>query len=106
MSPPLTRDQARSLALHEAIAIELMAHPDTVVLSAQHNLAAMRQSNPRASRLLDEWDSVLRQSPQRIASQMVDPSEHGRDLRQVTPFAGVLDQRRRAAVYREFRAAA
>ena len=32
VSPPLTRDQARSLALHEAIAIELMAHPDTVVL--------------------------------------------------------------------------
>jgi len=106
VSPPLTRDQARSLALHEAIAIELMAHPETVVISAQHNLVAMQQANPGASRLLDEWDSVLRQSPQRIASQMVDPGEHGRDLRQVTPFAGVLDQRRRAAVYREFRAAA
>jgi transcriptional regulator with XRE-family HTH domain len=106
VSPPLTRDQARSLALHEAIAAELMAHPETVVISAQRNLVAMRQSNPGASRLLDEWDSVLRQAPQRIASQMVDPSEHGRDLRQVTPFAGVLDQRRRAAVYRAFRAAA
>ena len=70
-----------------------MAHPETVVASAQHNLVTMRRSNPGASRLLDEWESVLRQSPQRIASQMVDPGEHGRDLRQVTPFAGVLDQR-------------
>ena len=103
---PLTRDQARSLALHEAIAAELIARPEAVIGKARRNLVAMRGSNPRAARLLDEWESVLRQPPQRIASRMVDPGEHGRDLRQVTPFAGVLDQRRRAAVYREFRAAA
>ena len=46
VSPPLTRNQARSLALHEAIAAELMAHPETVVIRAQHNLVAMRRSNP------------------------------------------------------------
>ena len=102
----LTRDQARSLALHRAIVAELMSHPDTVVARAQANLVTMRRSNPGASRLLDEWASILRQAPQRIASQLLDPGEHGRDLRQVTPFAGVLDQRRRLAIYREFGAAA
>ena len=66
----------------------------------------MRRSNPGASLLLDEWESILRQTPQRIASQLLDPGEHGRDLRQVTPFAGVLDPRRRLAVYREFGATA
>ena len=102
----LTRDQARSLALHRAIVAELMSHPDRVVASARANLVTMRHSNPGASPLLDEWESILRQTPQRIASQLLDPGEHGRDLRQVTPFAGVLDPRRRLAVYRAFGAAA
>ncbi len=70
------------------------------------DLVTMRRSNPGASSLLDEWESILRQAPQRIASQLLDPGEHGRDLRQVTPFAGVLDQGRRLAVYRAFGAAA
>ena len=103
---PLTRDQARSLVLHQAIVAELMAHPDTVIATAQRNLVTMRHSNPGASRLLDDWGSILRQPPQRMASQLLDPGEHGRDLRQVTPFAGVLDPRRRLAVYRKFGAAA
>ena len=102
----LTRDQARSLALHRAIVAELMAHPDAVIATARTNLVTMRRSNPGASSLLDEWESILRQPPQRIASQLLDPGEHGRDLRQVTPFAGVLDQGRRLAVYRAFGAAA
>ncbi len=103
---PLTRDQARSLALHRAIVTDLMADPDTVIATAQTNLVTMRRSNPGAARLLDEWESILRQSPQRIASQSLDPGEHGRALRQVTPFAGVLDQRRRHAIYQQSEAAA
>jgi transcriptional regulator with XRE-family HTH domain len=102
----LTRDQARSLELHRAIVTELMAHPDTVIARAQRNLETMRRSSPMASRLLDEWESILRQTPRRIAAQLLDPGEHGRDLRQVTPFAGVLDPHRRMAVYRKFGAVA
>ena len=34
---------------------------------------------------------------------LVNPGLHYRDLRHVTPFAGVLSAPERAAVYREFR---
>jgi hypothetical protein len=100
---PLTRDQARSLALHAAVGSELTAHPEPVLAAARTNLARMRVANPRAVALLDEWDRILALPTRRIVSQLLDPSEHGRDLRQLTPFAGVLDPRHRAAVYRSFR---
>ena len=103
---PLTRDQARSLALHQAIVEAMMADPVGVLDSARGNLVRMRRSSPAAHDLLDEWDRILRQPVQQIAARALDPGERGRDLRQVTPFAGVLDPRRRADVYRSFQDAA
>ncbi|WP_419924438.1 hypothetical protein [Candidatus Poriferisocius sp.] len=61
--------------------------------------------NLHASPLLDEWVRILEGTNDQIVSRMLDPSEHGRDLRQVTPFAGVLTPAQRAAVYASFRAA-
>lgn len=103
---PMTRDQRRSLALHQAIAAELAARPHSVLETAHRNIAVMRAATPGAAHLLDEWDRILRLPTGLVASRMLDPSDHGRDLRQVTPFAGVLDARSRAAVYRAFRSAA
>lgn len=106
VGPPMTRDQRRSLALHVAIAGELAARPDQVLDAARRNVAVMRVAVPGAERLLDEWERILRLAPTLVASRMLDPSDHGRDLRQVTPFSGILDGPARAAVYRAFRGAA
>lgn len=102
----MTRDQQRSLALHVAIAGELAARPEEVLESARRNVAVMRAAGPGAEELLTEWDRILDLPPMLVAARMLDPSEHGRDLRQVTPFSGILSARARAAVYRAFRAAA
>ena len=56
-------------------------------------------SKPTEKQIRDTLDSVA-------TAAVGDPGERGRDLRQVTPFAGVLDPRRRADVYRSFQAAA
>lgn len=103
---PMTRDQFRSIALHQAIARQLVDQPEAVVAKARQNLKVMGRSNPNARPLLEEWNAILGSSTTEIVSQMLDPSEHGRDLRQVTPFAGVLTARQRAVVYRAFRQAA
>lgn len=104
--PRLTREQERSLALHHLIAAELMGDPAAVVSRAKDNLATMRRVNPGSALHLDEWERILRRPASLIVSIMLDPSEHGRELRQVTPFAGVLDHRQRAEVYSQFRRAA
>ncbi len=103
---PLTRDQARSLALHAAISQELRKRGDEVLGIARRNISQMRSLNPHASTLLDEWQRILNGTTDQIVARMLDPSEHGRDLRQVTPFAGVLSPTKRAAVYKSFRSAA
>lgn len=102
----LTRDQARSLALHRAIAVELRADSDAVLATARANIAKMRSVNAHAAVLLDEWEQILYATVDQVVARMIDPSEHGRDLRQVTPFAGVLKPAQRAAVYSSFRNAA
>ena len=100
---PLTRDQARSMALHTAISHELRARGREVIEIALQNISRMQSLNPHASILLDEWERILEGTTDQIVARMLDPSEHGRDLRQVTPFAGVLSPAQRAAVYRSFR---
>jgi DNA-binding XRE family transcriptional regulator len=106
VGPPMSREEARSVALHQEIAGVLGSDPERVLRLARMNVARMRAANPNAAILLDEWNRILDIPVQFVVSRMLDPSEHGRELRQVSPFAGVLDARQRAAVYRAFRDAA
>lgn len=101
---PMTREDRRSLRLHIAIARSLCADPPRVLAKARRNLQTMRRANPTASQLLDEWSRVLKRSVGDIVDVMTDPRSHARELRQVTPFAGVLDPAERVGVYRRFRA--
>ena len=98
----LTRDQERSLFLHAAIAKEVRVRRTEVIEIAQRNISRMRSVNPHAWRLLDDWERILHGTTSQIVACMLDPGEHGRDLRQVSPFAGVLTPAQRVAVYSSF----
>lgn len=101
--PHLTREDRRSLALHERIAERLRAAPAETLCRAEANLLRMRALHPGASDLLDEWERLLQGSLDALVDALINPGLHYRDLRHVTPFAGVLSTSERAAVYREFR---
>ena len=101
--PHLTREDRRSLALHERIADRLRAAPAETLARARANLLRMRGLHPDAFELLDEWERLLNGSADALMDALVNPGLHFRDLRHVTPFAGVLKASERAAVYREFR---
>ncbi|MDE0220989.1 MAG: helix-turn-helix transcriptional regulator [Spirochaetaceae bacterium] len=101
--PHLTREDRRSLALHERIADRLRAAPSETLARAVANLRRMRNLHPGASALLDEWERLLHGSPDVLVDALINPGLHFRELRHVTPFAGVLSAPERAAVYREFR---
>lgn len=101
----LTRDQERSLVLHKAIAKELRARETEVLQIARQNILRMRSVNPHATPLLDEWERILQGTIDQIVACFLDPGEHSRDLRQVSPFAAVLTAAQRVAVYRSFRGA-
>ncbi len=100
--PALTREDRRSLFLHRAVADKVRREPDAALARARRNLERMREMHPGAVALFDEWERILRQPVDHIAVALVDPRMYARDLRQVTPFAGVLSARERARVYSDF----
>ncbi len=102
--PPTTREDRRSLALHEAIAERLLENPEGVLRRARRTLALAMKRHPGARALLEEWDFVLGLPLPDLVEVLRDPRPRARELRQVTPFAGVLSAGERTRVYRAFEA--
>ena len=102
--PPTTREDRRSLALHEAIAERLLENPHVVLGRARRTLTLAMKRQPGARALLEEWDFVLGLPLPDLVEVLRDPRPRARELRQVTPFAGVLSASERTRVYRAFEA--
>jgi excisionase family DNA binding protein len=101
----LTRDQRRSLWLAYAVAGRIVADPTGVSHLAFANLERMRAtSRGQARRWLDEWEHLLLGPVDQLLATLVSPSPKGRELRQNSPFAGVLTEAERAEVLAAWRA--
>jgi len=100
--PPLTREERRSLVLHRAIAKRLYEDPKGVLALARRTLRRMIARTGGDSQALREWGVVLNRSLPALLPLLTDPAPWARELRHVTPFAGVLSARERAAVYSAF----
>jgi excisionase family DNA binding protein len=103
----LTSDQERSLWLGHAAAGKLVADPSGVLQRARENLAELRVVHSRGAsrRWLDEWESLLRGPLDRILEALTSRAPRFRELRQNSPFAGVLTEQERQRVLSAFRAA-
>jgi len=100
---PMVREERRSLHLHRAIARRLERTPEVVLARARNTLSLMRENHPEAEQLFREWEVLLDRPVSELVPALIDPSPRGRELRQVTPFAGVLTAKERAEVYQSFR---
>jgi excisionase family DNA binding protein len=93
----LTRDQRRSLWLAYAIAGRVAADPETALDKARRNLEGMRDTaRGGAKSWLDEWERLLNGPVPALLGAMTSRSPYGRDLRQNSPFAGLLSEEERA----------
>jgi excisionase family DNA binding protein len=100
----LTRDQRRSLWLNQAVAGKLVQNPESVIGQARRNLGTLQKKHTRgqAARALSEWDKVLGRPVEEILDVLVSPTPYARELRQNSPFAGVLDDDERTNVLEAF----
>jgi transcriptional regulator with XRE-family HTH domain len=102
----LTREDRRSLALHRAIAARFAGDPRGVSRKAVRNLKVMRRADDgSAAPWLEEWERLLKGPVSAVIEVLVSHDQRARDLRQVTPFAGVLSDEERRAIYRTVAAA-
>jgi len=70
---------------------------------ARENLRRWRATLQPWPKALEEWEHILAQpSVDRIVDALVADDEEGRRRRQSSPFAGVLSEEERLAVFREY----
>lgn len=102
---PLRRDQERSLWLHRAVAGRMAADPTGVIARAGQNLRRLRQvhTDGASSGWLDRWENLLGAGPDAVFDALTSPAEWAVELRQNSPFAGVLESAERQAVLASFR---
>lgn len=95
----LSADQRRSLRLAYAIAGKLAQNPGLIEV-ARENLARMRERHTRGrpAQWLGEWQALLDGPLDELLLTLTSPAPRARELRQNSPFAGVLTDAERAAV--------
>jgi len=95
------RIDARSLAMHRAIAEKLRADPGLLAI-AFDNIARWRPTAGRATWYLDRWEELLRRPFNEMLQEIQEDSEEMRAMRQSNPFAGVLTPKERWEIYDAF----
>lgn len=96
--PPMERREERvSYELHRAVAEKVLKEPEIVLNKARLNLKATgeRTRGTLAQGWVNEWESLLNGDVNELVDVMLRPDERSIDLRQMTPFAGVLSQEER-----------
>jgi hypothetical protein len=94
--------EARSLALHAAIARKISRDPALLEIPRK-NLERWRSRWDEPPDWFHEWQAMLERPWPEIAARITEPSERAAQLRQSTPFAGVLSESERARIYEAFR---
>jgi hypothetical protein len=94
--------ELRSIALHEAIGTEIVRRPELVEAARQrvHSSSAEGKLAP-AHR--DAWLRILDRPIEDVVAFLREDSEEARELRQATPFTGIIGARQRWSIWRAVR---
>jgi hypothetical protein len=89
------RGRARSLAYHRAVARRLRR---PMVDEARHVLSRWRAQGRIDARYADRWERLLSRPVHEIREALVEESPDADDLRQNSPFAGMLGEAERRRI--------
>lgn len=100
----LTRDQERSLWLHRVVAGKLAVSPGEVLSQAESNLERLLQvhSTGMTATWLEEWRKALNSGLDVVFDMLTSTVPKAIEMRQNSPFAGVLDAEERQAALASF----
>ena len=101
----LTREEEKSLRLHQALLTPMLVEPDAVISKARDNLnrwSRMHRPDGMTARYLEDWKRILNDGLDAIVDVVISPTQEARELRQNSPFAGVLPDETRRQVLRSF----
>jgi hypothetical protein len=93
----------RSLAMHRLIADKIRAEPKLFEIASQ-NIERWSRTPGRNGALLAAWSKLLMQGIPATLAMATEDSERARELRQSTPFAGVLSPQERWSFLKKWNA--
>ena len=100
----LTSDQERSLWIAYALAGQIVNNPSNALVVARKNLKVMRQSSRGQARIwLDEWEKLVDGRVADLLSTLTSRSPKARELRQNSPFAGLLTEGQRLQILKAWK---
>ncbi len=102
-APRLTREDRRSLSYHRAIANILRKDHVASIERAKRTLEKMTKGHPEAKLLFKRWRDWLNLPIEELIFYFLDPGMTARDMRQVSPLAGLLEPTERVRILKQFR---
>ena len=96
-----TRIDERSLAMHRQIVRKLRANPG-LLDEARDNLGRWQKMEGSPTLTLSGWEDILSGSAAQVADFLEERSERATRLRQSSPFAGILTEAERQAIYESY----
>lgn len=99
-APGHGRAERRSLAYHRALARQLRR---PMVDDALHLIWKWRGQGRIDDRYADQWEEILRRPVAEVARAIGEDSAFARDLRQSSPFAGMLSEPERREILEQIR---
>lgn len=102
---PLHSGQRIGYEMHLAVGLKLSDDSENIRAIGRRNLEAMRrtQRSELAEKWLRRWEEILNLPDEELTEAILANDEFTADIRQVTPFAGVLDDNERLAAIRKAR---
>ena len=100
LRPRLSGPEIRTLEMHRAITTKIESDTERVREIAQRNLQVLRAQDTagNAEPYLDAWEDLISGPVARLIAVMTSTDQAARDLRQASPFAGVLTDEERLEV--------
>lgn len=102
----LTAGEEKSLRLHQALIGDLLADPDLVIGKARDNIARWlpeQRADGMTVSYLRQWQQILDGGVARIIDALTATDEQSRELRENSPFAGVLPPDKRTKILQTLR---
>ena len=99
---PLTNDQLRSLWLHRAAAGHIVGDPVGALARARARIEELLAGEPDGARWLRQWLGLIDRGPEAVMRAMTSIDPLARELRQNSPFAGLLPDDERRAILEAF----
>ena len=102
-----SRIDARSLDLHDLVAKKITLKPELLEIAKsniqQWRLLHQDQSSKTEPYYLKEWEDIINQGVEKVCIFLRDNSEYAKEMRQSSPFAGILSDDERLEIFQKWK---